>query len=108
MNNNLKKKLLNNKNDLIEGTFCYSLFEDAFFDVGLLDSLIEDAKEYISHVRNDVNIDNLLIWICQCVNQCFISHHNSNDYFFIKNYTPEIERKWVNNWEKKINALIEK
>lgn len=36
----LKKKLLSNKDDLIKGTFCYSLFEERAFDIHLIETLM--------------------------------------------------------------------
>lgn len=39
-----RKNLRNNKNDEIEGTFCYALFEDRMFDEALLVPLIADIE----------------------------------------------------------------
>ncbi|OCG14224.1 hypothetical protein A9G24_06615 [Gilliamella sp. App6-5] len=106
--NELKNKMLQNSDDLIKDTFCYSLFEEGFFHANLIEIIIKNVEEYISLVKNDIDIKNLLIWICQCVDQCFISHHDKDDYYTIKNYSSEIESKWINGWKARIQLLVEK
>lgn len=79
--------LAKNKNDDEEDTFCYKLFEENYFDADKLQLLINfvSAKELD---RNEVEI---LQWIVDCVDKCFIYHHDSNDYYLIKNYSKAIE-----------------
>jgi hypothetical protein len=106
--NELKNKMLQNSDDLIKDTFCYSLFEESVFHAKLIEIIIKNVEEYLSLVKNDIDIKNLLIWICQCVDQCFISHHDKDDYYTIKNYSFEIESKWINSWKPRIQLLVEK
>ncbi|WP_261804318.1 hypothetical protein [Serratia ureilytica] len=47
MSKELKLDVMNNKNDLIEGTFCYSLFERSFFDEKLLSDLINNSGAFL-------------------------------------------------------------
>lgn len=106
MNLHIKNKMLQNKDDSIKDTFCYLLFEIGFFHANLIEITIKNAEEYLYLVKNDIDIKNLLIWICQCVDQCFISHHDKDDYYIIKNYSSEIESKWNNGWKSRIRSLI--
>lgn len=72
-----KEALLNNKNDLIEGIFCYLLFEEGMFSTAaLLEGLIADAGKYLKENKKDLEIIVLLNWIVECINQYFISHHD--------------------------------
>ncbi|MWP47873.1 hypothetical protein [Gilliamella sp. Pas-s27] len=106
MKNELKNKILQNRDDSIEDTFCYSLFEKGFFYSNLIELMLENVEKYIYLAKNDIDIKDFLIWICQCVDQCFISHHDIDDYYIIKNYSSEIESKWINDWKKKLQSLI--
>lgn len=107
MINELKDKLLTNKDDLIEGTFCYTLFEDSIFDENLMQYFIDDVKKYLKKVEYDSDIKDLLIWVLQCVEQCFISHHDKDDLYFIKNYSDSLENTWQINWKKEIENIIQ-
>ncbi|WP_271828958.1 hypothetical protein [Commensalibacter communis] len=43
----IKKEILNNRDDLIKGIFCYVLFEYGIFDIDLLDALVLNARDYL-------------------------------------------------------------
>lgn len=51
MSKELKLDVMNNKNDLVEGTFCYSLFERSFFDEELLSDLINNSEAFLIATR---------------------------------------------------------
>ncbi|EPJ3766643.1 hypothetical protein NPI25_004137, partial [Providencia stuartii] len=106
MKANLKHNILKNKDDLIEGTFCYSLFENAFFDEVLLIDLIKNAKLFFKENNQDKDISNLLTWIVNGVDQCFVSNNDKDDYYSIENYSSDLEIKWKNVWRTEINEII--
>ncbi|HGM6860482.1 TPA: hypothetical protein ACKQDZ_001805 [Serratia rubidaea] len=108
MNRNLKIRIINNKDDLVEGTFCYSLFESAIFDSDLLNELISDSECFFNRNGYDEEVADVLSWLVKCVNQCFLSNGEKNDLYFIKNYSTEMESKWNDYWEPKIKKLLEK
>ncbi|MDK1704643.1 hypothetical protein OSR40_012955 [Serratia rubidaea] len=108
MNRNLKIRIINNKDDLVEGTFCYSLFESAIFDSDLLNELISDSECFFNRNGYDKEVADVLSWLVKCVNQCFLSNGEKNDLYFIKNYSTEMESKWNDYWEPKIKKLLEK
>lgn len=94
--------LVKNKNDNIDDTFCYQLFEENYFDADKLQHLINfvSAKELD---RNEVEI---LQWIIDCVDNCFIYHHDRNDYYRITNYSNTIEDAWNNHWRAELMASL--
>ena len=98
----IKQLILSNKNDLIENTFCYELFENGFFIEEKILLLIEQVK-YINRTNiMDNDIKNVLIWIANGVDQCFLSHQDVDDLYFIQNYKTEYEIKWNTQWKKGI------
>ncbi|WP_236637466.1 hypothetical protein [Photorhabdus australis] len=106
MNENIKLHLLENKDDLIEGTFYYSLFEESIFCSNLMTEFIEIAEFFLSY-NNDLEIKQLLEWVISCIEQCFLSHHDENDYYYIKNYSIDIENKWKDIWKPKLDYLLD-
>ena len=94
--------LAKNKNDDIDDTFCYKLFEENYFDADKLQLLINfvSAKELD---RNEVDI---LQWIIEGVDNCFIYHHDDNDYYRITNYSNTIEDAWNNHWRAELTASL--
>ncbi|MGQ7715519.1 hypothetical protein ACUN52_19205 [Serratia sp. IR-2025] len=106
MSKELKLDVMNNKNDLIEGTFCYSLFERSFFDEKLLSDLINNSEAYLKENENDKDILNLISWIINGVDQCFKSHYDNNDYYSIENYYVNLEKKWCEVWRREINEIV--
>ncbi len=106
VNDNLKCDILKNKDDLIEGTFCYSLFEDAFFDEQLLIDLIEKSELFVKKNNRDEDVLNLLSWVVNGVDQCFISHNDKDDYYSIENYSVSLEKKWGEVWRPEINKIV--
>ncbi|WP_261120862.1 hypothetical protein [Serratia ficaria] len=106
VNDNLKYDILKNKDDLIEDTFCYSLFEDAFFDEQLLIDLIKKSASFVKENNRDEDVLNLLSWVINGVDQCFTSNNDKDDYYSIENYSVNLEKKWENVWRPEINKII--
>ena len=96
----IRQAVLDNKNDLIEKTFCHELFEYGVFNAESLDALLEAIMKYAACFHGeDAEMRDLLRWIVQGVEQCFLSHHEDIDLFFIKNYSPNLEEKWRHCWK---------
>ena len=74
--------LVKNKNDNIDDTFCYQLFEENYFDTDKLQ------------------------WIIEGVDNCFIYHHDQNDYYRITNYSNTIEDAWNKHWRAELMASL--
>ncbi|MFC2517390.1 MAG: hypothetical protein ACFNVO_10545 [Prevotella sp.] len=91
-----------NKDDEVEDTFCYKLFELGEFDVVKVQELVN----YVSLNELDDKEKNILRWIIEGVNSCFGYHKDANDYYLIKNYSKKIEDKWIMDWEVMLNAAL--
>ena len=94
--------LAKNKNDDIDDTFCYQLFEENYFDTDKLQHLIN----FVSAKELDRNEADILQWIIDCVDKCFIYHHDDNDYYRITNYSNTIEDAWNNHWRAELTASL--
>ena len=101
----LIEKIAGERDDLKEYTFCYELFENAIFNRRKLDELIETVVILAEQRKIDGEIKDTLLWITECVDQCFQSHKDSNDYYRIKNYNVSLEYEWHQQWKKTLKAL---
>ncbi len=106
MYNNLKNDILKNKDDMVEGTFCYLLFEDGSFSPSLIEELIDNSEFFVRNENNNIEVKNFLDWVIRCVDQCFSSHQDKDDYYSIKNYSVEFEDKWSKIWKPNIERII--
>jgi hypothetical protein len=98
----IKQLILCNKDDLIENTFCYELFENGFFVEEKILFLIEQVECLNIRKQIDKDIKDVLIWIANGTDQCFFSHHDVNDVYFIKNYSIKYETQWNTQWKKRL------
>jgi hypothetical protein len=103
-----KKTILENRNDLIEGTFCYELFELQIFDEGLFIDLINGINVYMSAERDsgrklDEEMLSFLSWLLIGVMHCVICHNDSNDRYVIKKFDMS---SWYGNYEEKLSSLL--
>lgn len=106
MKKSRKEIILSNRDDLVEGTFCYSLFEQASFECCLLTQLIHDCISAGQEDECDEELKDFLLWMTSCVDQCFLSHKEESDLFAIKNYSESIEDQWRVLWKSEIRKLI--
>ena len=106
MEQNIKDNnlIIKNKNDDIEDTFCYKLFEEQYFDTDKLKELIN----YALFNKLDVKEIGILKWIINCVDNCFIYHKDVDDYYRIKNYSKAIENEWNTDWKLKLIDVLKK
>ena len=101
-----KHDILSNRDDLDETSFSYRLFEDGIFDCEKLDSLIAEAMNLQRFGRMDDDVRNTIKWIINCTDHCFISHHDQDDLYVIKNHSQSIESDWVQIWSKQLLSVI--
>ena len=87
------------ENDEIEGTFCYELFENSFFNEKLCQELLVE----LPNINKTASSTQIIKWIISSVDTCFTSHHDDNDLYQIKNYSKKIEDKW-----KEYRQILEK
>ena len=101
-----KHDILSNRDDLDETSFGYRLFEDGIFDCEKLDSLIAEAINLQRFGCMDDNVRHTIKWIINCTDHCFISHHDKDDLYVIKNHSQSIESDWVQIWRKQLSSVI--
>lgn len=94
------ERIVGERDDLKEDTFCYELFENGIFNRRKLEELIETVVILAEQRKIDGEIKDTLLWITECVDQCFQSHKDSNDYYRIKNYSVSLENEWHQQWKK--------
>ena len=102
----MRSELLSNRDDLQEGTFCYTLFEENLFVPELLHNFVASATACLTANTEDNELKVLLAWVLPCVDLCFASHHDTNDLYFIKNYTTQDEENWNTLWRPSLEKLI--
>ncbi|HAT4519286.1 TPA: hypothetical protein I9281_004266, partial [Serratia marcescens] len=79
---------------------------DAFFDERLLIDLIKKSELFVKENNRDEDVLNLLAWVVNGVDQCFISHNDKDDYYSIENYSVNLEKKWGEVWRPEISKIV--
>lgn len=64
--------------------------------------MIDDSNKYLIGASDEKQITEILSWVVSSVEQCFISQHDKDDFYEIKNYDPELEIRWNNYWKKQL------
>jgi hypothetical protein len=103
-----RKAILENRNDLIEKTFCHELFELQIFNQGLFFELINGINEYLSVERDngrklDQEMLSFLSWFVIGVMHCVICHNDANDRYVIEQFAMN---SWYENYEEKLSSLL--
>lgn len=96
----LELYILKNKDDCIDNTFCYKLFEESFFDLKLAEEFINNTELlidiYLKNKKCNRSVLKCIVWIIMNIMLCFMAHYDENDTYKI------------NNIESKINLYIYK
>lgn len=96
----LELYILKNKDDCIDNTFCYKLFEESFFDIKLAEEFINNTETvidiYLKNKQCNRRVLKCIVWIIMNIMLCFMAHYDENDTYKI------------NNIESKINLYIYK
>lgn len=100
------KIIKDNKNDLIEDTFCYELFENRIFDRDKLLELIGSVKYMSLNQLMTEEVSSIIYWIVDGVDQCFISNKDREDLYRIQNYHCRYENSWNAVWKKEILQVL--
>lgn len=101
-----RKNLRNNKNDEIEGTFCYALFEDRMFDEALLVPLIADIECVLGQDEVSPEDRRLAHWVMLGTLRCLFSHFDANDLYKIENLDAEVYGRWSGDYFERFRALM--
>jgi len=108
MLNMIIDKILNNRNDLIEGTFCYELFENRIYNNFLFTELIKNIESSLiqksSLNENDVNaLLDFIVWFVMNTMHCIICHNDKNDSYFIENMDMDL---WYESHENMLRDVL--
>ncbi|NUU64806.1 hypothetical protein HQN64_01610 [Enterobacteriaceae bacterium BIT-l23] len=100
--------ILNNKNDLVEGTFCYELFENRVFNEHLFIELIENITSCLiegDYLKDDDFIELLefVPWFVMNTMHCVICHNDKNDSYFIENMNMSL---WYERYENMLRDIL--
>lgn len=102
------EKILNNRDDLIEGTFCYQLFENEIFDSALFMELIDNIKICLTKketINEDImmKLQDFISWFILNTMHCIICHNDANDFYFIKNMDMNL---WYEHYENMLHDVL--
>ena len=103
-----RKTILDNRNDLIEGTFCYELFESRIFNEILFIELIDGINKYLSVElyegrKLDQEMLEFISWFVTSVMHSVICHNDKNDSYTIKQFDMN---SWYMNYEEELISLL--
>ena len=117
VNNKIKKMysvkeieqiVLDNRNDLIDNTFCYELFEKRVFDNSLFEELIFNINRLIEYYRLNIKSINKVIlksilWIIESIFKVVIYHFDPFDLSKINDFKIE---EWSNSYMDQLNDIF--
>lgn len=117
VNNKIKKMysvkeieqiVLDNRNDLVDNTFCYKLFEKRDFDNSLFEELIFNINKLIEYYRSNTklinkNILKSILWIIQSTFKVVIYHFDPFDLSKINDFKIE---EWSNSYMDQLNDIF--
>ena len=103
-----KKAILENRDDLIEGTFCYELFESRVFNEKLFFELIDGIEGYLSQKQGDGEkldreMSSFLPWFVMGVMHCVICHNDNHDRYVIGDFDMS---SWYGDYEGRLGSLL--
>lgn len=100
-------RVLSNRDDEIEGTFCHGLFERSVFDAALFESVVDDMQL----VSNDPAARHAhratIVWIALGVCRCVFSHFDVDDGYRIVNLDDALYSKWSGDYFERLRELLD-
>jgi hypothetical protein len=105
---NAWKRLRENKNDEIEDTFCFQLFEMNYFSENLFASLCKDMEIVLEQKTKRSEDYMILVWIISGVFRSVFSHYDKADLYKIENFDADVCERWSGDYLEKLRSLLEK
>lgn len=102
------EKIVNNKSDEVEDTFCFRLFEDQYFDEGLFIELCDDINMVLDECERPQECCRTVVWIISGIFRSIFSHFDTSDRYKISNFDVEISAKWGGGYLEKLRDLLDK
>lgn len=101
-------RLIENKDDGVQFTFCYQLFETAYFNNQLFLPLCEDMDFVLEEDLVPKQNYEVLIWIISSIFKCVFSHFDEKDLYKITNFDSEVSGNWNAEYLERLRDLLEK
>jgi hypothetical protein len=101
------QRLLDNRNDDIENTFCRQLFELNQFDEEGFAAMCSDMTFVLNEESAPKENYKLLIWIISCVIRSVFSHLNGTDLYKIRNFDEKLFEKWNVEYLEKLRSVLD-
>lgn len=105
----LELYILKNKDDCIDNTFCYKLFEESFFDIKLAEEFINNTEIvidiYLKNKQCNRSVLKCIVWIIMNIMLCFMAHYDENDTYKINNIDSKIN---LYIYKDKFQEILEK
>ncbi len=102
------QRLAGNKDDDIENSFCYQLFEERRFDEQLFVALCDDMDVVLEQSHSPKESCKLLVWIISCTFRSVFSHHDKSDLYRIDNFDADMSAKWGGEYLERMRDLLDK
>lgn len=104
----IEQIVLDNRNDLIDNTFCYKLFEKRVFDNSLFEELIVNINRLIEYYRLNIKLINKdilksILWIIDSIFKVVIYHFDPFDLSKINDFKIE---EWSNSYMDQLDDIF--
>ena len=103
---NTMQRLRNNRNDDIDSTFCYQLFENSIFDESLFFELCTDMEYVLKESKITRDDAKLFVWIISSIVRSVFSHYDKADLYKIKDFNKNLSEKWNNEYLEKLRSFL--
>lgn len=105
----IEQIVLDNRNDLIDNTFCYELFEKRVFDNSLFEELIFNINRLIEYYRlniKSINKDILksILWIIESIFKVVIYHFDPFDLSKLNDFKIE---EWNTSYMDQLDDIFD-
>ena len=100
------KRLIENKDEENERTFCYQLFEERHFNNHLFLTMCNNMDLVLAAEYDQTYRFKILVWIISCTFRSVFSHVDEKDLYRIDNFDAEIAEKWRDEYLEKLRELL--
>lgn len=98
--------IASNRDDEVEGTFCYQLFESGWFDEARFVQLVDDMRLVAGDPRARAVHRAAIHWIALGALRCVFSHFDANDGYRITNLDEALYSRWSGDYFERLRELL--
>lgn len=100
------KNIFSNRDDNVDNTFCYDLFENGLLNESLLRELLQDMQLIVALEEARLEERRTINWICLCVLRSFTSHFDPADRYKIKNLDDGMYSRWSGEYFEILRDVV--